>query len=53
MRVTDPKPGESLSDYTDRILGVPGSRMRAVGGSDSYPYWEMLWKSYQEKEKSE
>jgi hypothetical protein len=47
MRTTDPKPGESASAYLDRILGAPGSPMRALDTFGAYEYYLQIWTAFQ------
>lgn len=49
MRSSDPHLNESLSEYTDRMLGAPGSKRRSVGGSASYSYYEVIWRTFQKR----
>ncbi len=46
-RSSDPQPGESLSEFTDRKMGVPGSVERRTGGAGPFEYWEGVWQAFQ------
>ena len=42
-----PKPGESASDYLDRMLGKPGSAARRIGGTTGSQRYLAIWTASQ------
>ena len=47
MRQDAKQPGEELSEYLDRMLGIPDSRQRRLADSAVVKYYEMLWNAQQ------
>jgi RNA polymerase sigma factor (sigma-70 family) len=43
----DPKPGETESEYLDRMLGKPGSEERRAGDPAAVEYYRNRWKAVQ------
>jgi hypothetical protein len=46
---SDPRPGEGLSEYLERMLGPPGSRQRQIGDPASVTHHENVWLAHQKQ----
>ena len=45
-RENDPIPGETASEYMDRMLGPVGSKQRKIGDPAAYKMYLRIWDSY-------